>query len=194
MIAGAHRSARHARAGVGRAARVAADDLAPLETVGAALIGAVDRVGAEQAVRESELRFRALAEYSTDFVVVIGADLQLQYLSPAAARFLGMSVADRFDPTDSVLHADDQDRVTLEIAAILGDPSARAVPMRGAAAPGRRRVPLGRVRGEQPRSPSPRSTGSCSTAATSPSGARWTSGSARPSRGSAGSCRTSPRA
>jgi diguanylate cyclase (GGDEF)-like protein/PAS domain S-box-containing protein len=106
-----------------------ADDLAPLETVGAALIGAVDRVRAEQAVRASDLRFRALAEYSTDFVVVIGADLQLQYLSPAAARFLGMSVADRFDPTDSVLHADDQQRVTHQIAAILGDPEARAVPM-----------------------------------------------------------------
>jgi len=108
---------------------IGADDLAPLETVGAALIGAVDRIGAEQAVRESERRFRALAEYSTDFVVVVGGDLQLRYLSPAAARFLGMRVADRFDPTDSVLHADDQERVTLEVAAILEDPSARAVPM-----------------------------------------------------------------
>jgi diguanylate cyclase (GGDEF)-like protein/PAS domain S-box-containing protein len=108
---------------------VTADDLTPLETVGAALIGALDRVGAEQAVRESDQRFRALAEYSTDFVVVIGADLQLRDLSPAAARFLGMRVADRFDPTDSVLHVDDQQRVTGEIATILADPGARAVPM-----------------------------------------------------------------
>ena len=84
---------------------VTADDLAPLETLGAALIGAVDRIGAEQAVRESDQRFRALAEYSTDFVVVIDGGLQLQYVSPAAGRFLGMRVADRFDPAESVLHA-----------------------------------------------------------------------------------------
>jgi diguanylate cyclase (GGDEF)-like protein/PAS domain S-box-containing protein len=108
---------------------VAADDLAPLETVGAALIGAVDRVGAERAVRESELRFRALAEFATDFVVVVGPDLQLRYLSPAAARFLGMTLDDRFDPSDSVLHADDQARVTGEMAAVLDDPLARAVPI-----------------------------------------------------------------
>ena len=108
---------------------IPAVDLAPLETLGAALIGAIDRVGAERAVHESDQRFRALAEYSTDLVVVISGDLQLRYVSPAAARFLGMTVDDRFDPTDSVLHPDDQLRVIEEIAALLGDPQARAVPM-----------------------------------------------------------------
>jgi diguanylate cyclase (GGDEF)-like protein/PAS domain S-box-containing protein len=108
---------------------VGPDDLAPLETVGAALIGATDRVAAERAVRESELRFRRLAEHATDFVVVVGADLQLRYLSPAASRFLGMTTSDRFDPADSVLHPDDQERVVEVMAAALVDDGADAHPL-----------------------------------------------------------------
>ncbi len=90
---------------------VSVDELEPLEVIVAALVVAIERLDAEQAVRASEIRFRTLAEHATDLVVVVGPDLQLRYLSENAARFLGMSETDRFDPTDSVVHPEDRDGV-----------------------------------------------------------------------------------
>ena len=101
-------------------------ELESLDVFGAAMIAARDRVNAENAVRESELRFRALAEHSTDLVVVIGSDLAPKYVSPAAARFLGIS-GDQFDRSNSVVHPDDADDVEHQVAEIataaLGDRS-----------------------------------------------------------------------
>lgn len=86
-------------------------DLDCLDIVGAALIAAMDRAGAERSIHTSDLRFRALAEHSTDLVVVVGADMQPQYVSPAASRFLGIDESDRFDSASSVIHPDDRDAV-----------------------------------------------------------------------------------
>ncbi len=97
---------------------VTVEDLQPLEMVGTALLATIERVDAELAVRASEHRFRALAEHATDLVVVVGADMQLQYLSPAAGRFLGLDESAAFDPTNSVLHPDDLDGVVLRMAEI----------------------------------------------------------------------------
>ena len=96
-------------------------DLESLDVIGAAMIAARDRVAAETAVRESDLRFRALAEHSTDLVMVVGADLQPKYVSPAASRFLGITDHDRFDPASSVLHPDDSDTVHAQMAEILAE-------------------------------------------------------------------------
>ncbi|MEP6625940.1 MAG: PAS domain S-box protein, partial [Acidimicrobiia bacterium] len=85
-----------------------------------ASIVARDRELAETAVRESELRFRTLAEHSTDLVVVVGPDLQPRYVSPAASRFLGVTAHDRFDPSSSVIHPDDVDELQAEMLRIAG--------------------------------------------------------------------------
>jgi PAS domain S-box/diguanylate cyclase (GGDEF) domain len=97
---------------------VTSDDLEPLDVIGAALVAAKDRVDAENAVHASDLRFRTLAEHSTDLVMVVGADLQPQYISPAASRFLGVSEADRFDPASSLIHPDDGPAVREQMTAI----------------------------------------------------------------------------
>ncbi len=105
-------------------------DLESLDVVGAAIIAARDRVLAETAVRESELRFRTLAEHSTDLVVVVGPDLQPRYVSPAAARFLGVMAHDRFDPASSVIHPDDVTGLQAEMSAIAGsEVGARSEPI-----------------------------------------------------------------
>ncbi len=97
---------------------VTVEDLQPLEIVATALLATIERVDAELAVRASEHRFRALAEHATDLVVVVGADMALQYLSPAAGRFLGMDQSATFDSKNSVLHPDDLDGVVLRMAEI----------------------------------------------------------------------------
>src|SRR5439155_279593 len=48
-----------------------------------------ERVRVEEALRHSELRFRALSEYATDMVSIIGADGIIQYASPSYERMLG---------------------------------------------------------------------------------------------------------
>ena len=93
-------------------------DLETLDIIGAAMIAARQRVDAEEAVRTSDLRFRTLAEHSTDLVMVVGVDLQPEYVSPAASRFLGIAEGDRFDPGTSVIHAEDRDLVRSQMAAI----------------------------------------------------------------------------
>lgn len=94
------------------------EDLECLDVIGAALVAAMDRATAERSIHASDLRFRALAEHSTDLVVVLGADLQPQYVSPTASRFLGIDEHDRFDPSRSLIHADDGDAVRAALARI----------------------------------------------------------------------------
>ncbi len=65
------------------------------------------------------MRFRALAEHATDLVIVLGDDMQLQYASPPAVRFLGFDVPERFDPTEPVVHEDDRDLVSTAAAEVL---------------------------------------------------------------------------
>ena len=97
---------------------VTVDDLQPLEIVATALLATVERVDAELAVRASEHRYRALAEHATDLVVVVGSEMQLQYLSPSASRFLGMDEGSGFDPANSVIHPDDLEAVVARMAEI----------------------------------------------------------------------------
>lgn len=52
------------------------------------------RKAAERALRESEERYRLLAETAPDFIYVIGRDMRLQYVNPAGARLLGFDAKD----------------------------------------------------------------------------------------------------
>ncbi|MBK5287037.1 MAG: EAL domain-containing protein [Acidimicrobiia bacterium] len=101
---------------------VTLEDLAPLDLVGGSMIAAIERVRAELEVRTSELRFRRLAEHANDWVVVVGADLDRRYLSPAAARFLGLSEDAEFAPERSLVHEDDLAATTERMAAIAAEP------------------------------------------------------------------------
>ena len=51
---------------------------------------ATARVKAEQALRESEARFRALIERSTDMIVLLDAEGRITFWSPSAAEALGL--------------------------------------------------------------------------------------------------------
>ena len=80
--------------------------LEPLVVVGDALVSTLARVRAEQAVRTSEERFRSLAEHSSDFMLVYSENGDVQYLSPATARFSGFEVGANFADS-GIVHPDD---------------------------------------------------------------------------------------
>jgi diguanylate cyclase (GGDEF)-like protein/PAS domain S-box-containing protein len=70
------------------------------------------RVEAEDALRRSDERFRALVQNLSDVVTIVGPDGQLAYSSPAAERLFGFTEGDQSwtDPMARV-HPDDLERV-----------------------------------------------------------------------------------
>ncbi|MBM3674293.1 MAG: EAL domain-containing protein [Actinobacteria bacterium] len=75
------------------------------------------RVVAEEALRQSDERLRALVANLSEVVTVIGADGRLVYTSPAATNLFGFSDGDDSwtDPLSKV-HPDDAERVLREFA------------------------------------------------------------------------------
>lgn len=66
------------------------------------------RKDVERALRESENRYRTLAEHSSDVVTVIGADGEFLYTSPAVTRLLGHATGEAGVPYAwNVIHPDD---------------------------------------------------------------------------------------
>ncbi len=82
----------------------------PLCVVGDALISTLARVRAEEAVRDSETRFRSLAEHASDFMLVYDADGVVIYASPATIRFSGLDVGASFTD-EGIVHPDDVELV-----------------------------------------------------------------------------------
>jgi diguanylate cyclase (GGDEF)-like protein/PAS domain S-box-containing protein len=82
----------------------------PLCVVGDALISTLARVRAEQAVRDSETRFRSLAEHASDFMLVYDEVGDVKYASPATVRFSGLDVGTSFMER-GIVHADDVELV-----------------------------------------------------------------------------------
>jgi len=76
-----------------------------------------DRTQAEEALRASEERHRALAEHATDLVAVVDEGGIIRYASPSYARILGYP-ADTLEGTEALalVHPDDLARVREDIA------------------------------------------------------------------------------
>jgi PAS domain S-box-containing protein len=67
------------------------------------------RIAAERAQRESEERFRAIAENATDLILRIGPDGARRYVSPACREILGFDPAELAGRKDlSQIHPDDR--------------------------------------------------------------------------------------
>jgi PAS domain S-box-containing protein len=72
------------------------------------------RVQAEAALRDSERRFRSLAQNATDLVCLIGPDGGFEYVSPSATEILGYPAGELAGrPAREFCHPDDTDRVTM---------------------------------------------------------------------------------
>ena len=82
-------------------------------------LGMAERARLVTRVRESELRYRMLADYSHDVVVRMRADGQRLYVSPSARDILGWEPDELLQPSGSLVHPDDRAVQQQTIAAVL---------------------------------------------------------------------------
>ncbi|MEO7799314.1 MAG: PAS domain S-box protein [Opitutaceae bacterium] len=82
-----------------------------------------DRVAAEEAVRNSERRFRALIEHSADGISLIDADNNILYLSPAVTRIEGYTASELAGRNGiENTHPDDVPFIREVVAQLLANP------------------------------------------------------------------------
>ncbi|HEX7802370.1 MAG TPA: diguanylate cyclase [Pseudoxanthomonas sp.] len=82
-------------------------------------LGMAERARLTARVRESEQRYRMLADYSHDVVVRMRADGQRLYVSPSAREILGWEPAELLQPNQTLVHPDDRAVQQQTIAAVL---------------------------------------------------------------------------
>ncbi|NCA69844.1 MAG: response regulator [Sphingobacteriia bacterium] len=86
------------------------------------------RLRAERAIRESEARFASLARHSSDMISLVGPDLRLRFVSPAAQRVLGLRVAELTNQSVlTLIHPDDRPSFTGVMQQVLANDEATAV-------------------------------------------------------------------
>jgi diguanylate cyclase (GGDEF)-like protein/PAS domain S-box-containing protein len=66
-------------------------------------------------IRESELRYRMLADNSGDLVMRIRANGDRMYVSPSVKELLGWDVEDFLKPRPDLIHPDDRERIAAEV-------------------------------------------------------------------------------
>jgi PAS domain S-box-containing protein len=103
------------------------DRTAELQQANEALRALVaDRGRAEEAVRRSEGRVRALIDNSSDAIVVVGADGTVQYTSPAVVRINGYAEGEFLGRTGfDLIHPEDRDRILALFHRLAQEPRGR---------------------------------------------------------------------
>ncbi len=86
-----------------------------LVTVPVALAQA-DRRRLARRVRDSEVRYRLLADYASDLVMRIARDGSRRYVSPSIKDLLGWEVAEFMQPRPDLIHPEDRERVADAVA------------------------------------------------------------------------------
>jgi len=102
------------------------------------IVKAVERADARRAVTETQERFRTLLSVSADYVIVVDADMSIEYVTPSIERVLGYGPADVMgDDITEYMHPEDRERVATELAELVGEPGAeRLVELRAEDADG----------------------------------------------------------
>jgi diguanylate cyclase (GGDEF)-like protein/PAS domain S-box-containing protein len=86
-----------------------------------------DRVRAEEALRDSEARFRALVQRSSDIIVVLDSEARVAYVSPAGDRIFGRAPEETVGIVGTdLVHPDDLDDATAAWAELLTTPGLTA--------------------------------------------------------------------
>ena len=95
-----------------------------MESIGQQIGQFVERKRAEQALKESESRFRSLVEHSSDEISILDAEGNLLYESPSSNPLLGYQPGEFLGQSlFSLIHPDDRERIQNKLAQLVADPA-----------------------------------------------------------------------
>jgi diguanylate cyclase (GGDEF)-like protein/PAS domain S-box-containing protein len=102
-----------------------------LEAIGLALGLTIHNLRQKEELVESEMRFRALIEKSSDGIALVGPNAVIIYASPSTERILGFS-ADEFTGMNAfdLIHPDDQQTAAQTMASVLTQPGSTQISVR----------------------------------------------------------------